>query len=508
MRATTVAVLLAALTATLVGVALAAQPVGGFAYGVAAGEITSTSAKLWTRAPQAGAVTLSVTAAAGARPARRFTLRALTANDLTAQRVVTGLVPATAYRYSFAQPGAPKPSVTGTFRTAPRGSANARVRFAISGDADATPGTNGKPGFNNYEVYGRMALERNDFNVNLGDTIYSDSQIAGSETALSVPAKWQKYRLGLALPALQRLRSSAGLYSHPGDHEYVNDFSIPEHGRDLYRAGVKAFGDYAPVSWKPASGFYRTFRWGKNLELFILDERAFRSAKVEKECGGDLAPTAPASVRSVLATFVPALAQPASPACRAAIDDPARTMLGKAQEAAFLGAIKRSNATFKVILNEVPIQQLYQRPYDRWEGYAAARTRLLQGLAGMTNVVFLTTDTHANLVGEVRLRTLEAPPEGTGIWEAITGPVATNTYGRNIERALGRIGASDLVTSLFLKPAPPVGIGLSCAAIDVFSYSEVVVTSERLTVTAKTAAGTRVAEKTGAICPPLIVKAR
>jgi len=183
-------------------------------------------------------------------------------------------------------------------------------------------------------------------------------------------------------------------------------------------------------------------------------------------------------------------------------------MLGAAQEKRFLAAIKASNATFKVIVNEVPIQQFYQLPYDRWEGYAAARTRLLTGLGGVENVVFLTTDTHANMFGEVRLQTLEGPPIGTGIWEAVTGPVATNTYAKEIDTVIGAKGTGDFITSLFLKPTPPAGIGMPCAATDVFSYSQVVVTGTRLTVTPKTSTGAPVREKTGAVCAPLVITAR
>ena len=498
---------LAAVVAALVGSARGGQESGGFSDGVAAGEVTSSSAKLWTRAPAAGPVTVTVVESATNRKVLAYTLRATVGNDLTVQRVVTGLAPATGYRYTFAQTGAAGASTLGSFRTAPLAASNARVRFAVSGDADATPGQSGKPGFNNYEVYGRMAAERNDFNINLGDTIYSDSELSGSKPALTVPAKWQKYRYGLALPALRRLRASAGLYSQPDDHEYINDFSVPEFGKPLYAAGVKAFTDYAPVSWTPSDGFYRTFRWGKNLELFVLDERSFRSAKVAKECGNDLAPAAPAPVRAAFAALIPSLASPVPAGCREAIDDPARTMLGAKQESTFLRAIRASNATFKVVVNEVPIQQFYQLPYDRWEGYEAARIRLLKGLTGVKNVVFLTTDTHANLFGEIRLQTLEGPPIGTGIWEAVTGPVATNTYSNEIDSAIGAKGTGDFVTSLFLKPAPPRGIGMACAATDVFSYSEVVVTDSRLTVTPKTATGARVAEKTGAVCAPLVVTA-
>jgi alkaline phosphatase D len=503
--ATLFAAVLAAVVAA--GLALAAVPAPTFVFGVAAGEIGTTSAKVWTRSPQAGQVSIYLSTTSDARGGIVASVPARAANDLTVERLITGLQPGTRYFYSFAIAQAHSP--VGRFETAPAPSTSARVRFAISGDADATPGPNGKPGFNHFGVYGRMAAERNDFNINLGDTIYSDSELAGSKPALTVPAKWQKYRYGLALPNLRTLRASAGLYSQPDDHEFINDFSVPEFGSTLYRAGVKAFADYAPVTWDPERGFYRTFRWGKHLELFFLDERSFRSAKVTTQCGNDLAPAAPPAVRAAFASLIPSLAQPVAQACLDALDDPSRTMLGPGQEAAFLKAIRTSTATFKVVVNEVPMQQFYQLPYDRWEGYAVERARVLNGLGGVKNVVFLTTDTHANLFGEIRLRTLEdGGPLGTGIWEAITGPVATNTYAKEIDSTIGVKGTGSLVTALFLKPPPPRGIGMACAATDVFSYSEVVVTAAKLTVTPKTASGQRVAEQTGAVCPPLVVTAR
>src|SRR5207244_11942096 len=104
-----------------------------------------------------------------------------------------------------------------------------------------------------------------------------------------------------------------------------------------------------------------------------------------------------------ISILVPSLAQPVSQACKDKINDPNRTMLGSAQFDRFTQAIKNSDATFKVVLNEVPIQQYYALPYDRWEGYEAERQRLLHFLQdnNVKNVVFLTTDTHANLVNVV-----------------------------------------------------------------------------------------------------------
>ncbi len=308
-----------------------------------------------------------------------------------------------------------------------------------------------------------MAAERNDFNINLGDTIYSDSEVAGVKPALTRQAKWAKYRQNLALAPLRTLRASAGTYSHWDDHEFVNDFSRAEHGNALYAAGAKAFTDYSPVR-TGADGLYRTFRWGRHLELFFLDERSFRSAKAS--AGGtcnvagapDLAPTAPAAVRQAFTLLVPSLAQPVPQACIDRIADPSRTMLGTRQLTRFLRDVRRSTATFKVIVNETPLMQLFALPYDRWDGYAPERQRVVEALRGVKNVVVLTTDTHANLVGDVRLQTFTPNgPVPSGVTEVITGPVATNTYAKEVDEALGREGIGELIGAVFFKPEPPVG---------------------------------------------------
>jgi alkaline phosphatase D len=495
----------AALTGGLAAaVAIAAPAPPGFAYGVAAGEMTPSSARLWSRAPEAGPVTLVVT---GAGTTHRFALTASRATDLTVQRTIGGLRPGTPYRYRFSQGGVA--SRTGRFETAPAATSAAAVRFAISGDADATPRPNGRPGFNGFETYGAMARAGNDFDVNFGDTIYSDSEVGGAPVARTIPQKWAKYRLGLALEPLRRLRASTGVYSGWDDHEFVNDFSRAEHGAAIYRAGVQAFLDYTPASYNARTGDYRTFRWGKNVELFLLDGRSFRSAKATASCNGDIAPTAPAAVRQAFATLSPSLAAPVPQSCLDAISSPRRTLLGAAQLRAFTKAIRASTATFKVVVNPEPMLQLYALPYDRWEGYAAERTRVLEVLRSARNVVLLTTDMHAHVIGEVRTDTFAAGgPSGTGIWEVVTGPVATNTYAKEIDSFLGAPGFGAVVTGAFFKPAPPRGLGLRCAQTDAFGYAQVTVTSTRLTVQPRTASGGVVVDATGAPCAPLVVRAR
>ena len=183
-------------------------------------------------------------------------------------------------------------------------------------------------------------------------------------------------------------------------------------------------------------------------------------------------------------------------------------MLGARQYAAFTRAIAASTATWKVVVNEVPIQQFYALPYDRWEGYAAERERLLAFLQQrVRNVVFLTTDTHANFVNEIRLHSLDPTgPGGTGMWEVITGPVATNTFAKEIDGYLGQKGAGTAIGALFFKPAPPNGVGMTCASPDTFSYGQVQVTARRLTVRLKDANGNAVVDAgTGQPCAPVVL---
>jgi alkaline phosphatase D len=523
----------AVLAALLVVPAVAAAEPAGFPYGVAAGEVTPTSAMLWTRAAQSGVVVLNVSrAAAGAAcssaPAGakavgvlRRTRMAAAAADKTVRATVTGLAPATRYFYRFCH--GTSGSRLGRFATAPTSRFKGPIRFAVTGDADGTinPAT-GRPAYNRFPVYRRMAKLNNDFNVNLGDVMYSDSAVAGVPPALSLADKWAKYRLNLTYPNLRLLRGSAGLYSHWDDHEFIDNFAVPVFGQGLFRAGARAFLDYNPTRYKPVTGLYRHFRWGRNVELFFLDERAFRSAPASANpaCNNpvttlpDPLPQLPERLRTGLVAQIglpPAAAGPVSPACQAVINDPSRTMLGRPQLQAFERAVRRSKATFKVILNEVPIQALYWDPYDRWEGYAAERRSLLTFLrARVKNLIFLTTDFHANMINDVRVSSFgeDGPTLHTGFYDVVVGPVALKTFAVDTDLKTGIPGASNYVRALFKAPAP-LGLGLRCAALNTYSYAQVVATSKRLTVALADARGRPVKETpSGPSCRRLTINRR
>lgn len=532
--------------AALAAAPAAASAARGFTLGVATGDVSATTAMVWAHATRQSSAMLEVSRTRSFRHPfiRRIGLRSLASHDHTIQKTVRGLAPGHRYHFRFRtyrrhgrHLTITGTSATGTFTTAPGPRAARTVRFAVSGDADAQPKIGRhRPFWNGFQVYGQMASRHNDFNINLGDTIYSDTEVNPGPDAVTRRQKWAKYRMNLALRPLQRLRASAPVFAQWDDHEFLNDFSRyetftprladgkpghPISGKSLYTIGAAAFRDYWPTTHRSALGQYRTIRWGRNVELFILDERSFRSAKASANhvCDNpqtgdpDLAPTAPRATRALFSAIVPSLTAPVSPACLAKIDDPRRTMLGARQYAAFTRAIARSTATWKVIVNEVPIQQFYALPFDRWEGYAYERKRLLGFLHNhVRNAVFLTTDVHANLVNDARFQTLEpGGPKDSGILEVTTGPAATKSFSKEISDTVGNPGAGALVTTAFFKPRPPAGVGMRCAATDVFSYSEVTATSHTLTISPTDIHGRPVHEAKadgGKRCGPFVLRRR
>jgi alkaline phosphatase D len=510
--------LAAAVCAAVPGTALGVKY---FKSGRTAGEITDHSAVVWARTTRKLEVRAIVAADSSFRHVvAREKLKARNSTDRTVQTKIRGLDPNQTYHYRFCVVGKHKCSSKAQFETAPAPNDPKTIRFAYTGDETAVskPGQS-NPFWGHWRAWKSIAGERNDFNIDFGDTIYSDPEVPGwqNRPALSVHAKWAMYRKKLKMRNMRRARAATGMYNHWDDHEFINDFSIPEDGRKLYDHGVKAFRDFEPVHYTKQTGIYRTVQWGKNLELFFLDERSFRSAKASANgvCDNpdtpgqaDLAPTAPDSKRKLFGALIPSLKEPVSQECKDAINDPKRTMLGQAQYQRFLHDVESSDARWKVVMNETPIQQFYGLPYDRWEGYAHERVQLLNALqnANVQNLVFLTTDTHAAFANVVRPRTLDgdvapsnapANPSDTPYNDFVIGPVGTKPFWQEIDDTTGRDGNGELLSKVFFKPPPQQGVGMFCAQGSQPSYAEVTVTGGSLTVAYKKADGSTVTDIDG-----------
>ena len=459
-----------------------------FTSGVASADVTSTSALLWTRAEGASVVTVDVSADQSFEDEVR-TLEAQTSaeRDFTAQVRVDGLTPDTPYYYRFRH--GDQRSFTGTFVTAPADDVSKPIRFVFSGDSDGSRNPDGTPVYNEFEVLGDALAEDPAFFLYFGDTIYADRD----PVATTLDAYRAKYRQNREYLRLSSILQRTAIYTIWDDHEVENDFAGATVDPALLEAGRQAFREYMPIDdTGDPPRMYRSFRYGKDLELIILDQRSYRDASAADAClfdgnpdpvPGVAAPGVPEGVRN-LRSFV-GLPLDAAPGCLEAIDDPARTMLGDAQKQYFLDRLAASDATWKVVVNEVPVQMLLALPYDRWEGYAAERREVLRFIRdnGIKNVVFLTTDFHANIFGPVRVDNFTEPD--VVAYEAVAGPIATAQLARDIEDTIGKGGGGAL--SGLLEGV----VGVDCAVLDAYAYGlvEVDPASGAFTITAKDQTG-------------------
>jgi len=167
-----------------------------------------------------------------------------------------------------------------------------------------------------------------------------------------------------------------------------------------------------------------------------------------------------------------------------------KTMLGRDQLTWLKDSLAASDATWKVIVSQVPVQEFFADPYDKWEGYTAERAEIPGYIRANTikNVVWLSADRHAVLINDVRVGTFTPPFETTGMKEVVAGPIATTPFAGQAAQVAGP-SVVPALTAFLLAPLPQ-GLGLSCAVLDRPTYAMVEVSSTRtVTITPKDAAG-------------------
>ena len=338
---------------------------------VTVGDVTATSAVLWARSPAPGPVTVEYGPLGGADVRGRIT--ADRAHDLTGTLRIGGLSAATRYRYRLAAHGE---KADGEFVTAPAPDADTPVRFVWSGDLGGQ-GVCRRVDIG-YPIFDTMARARPDFFLFLGDTIYADSRCAGPGIveggdfiATTLGGYRDKHRYNRADPAVQRFFRGTSVYAIWDDHEVRNDFAGPS--EPLMAHGRRAFLEYWPILPPPEEPgrLYRRVRWGRLLELFILDTRQYRSRNAEP-------------------------------------DGPGKTMLGAAQRRWLVDGVTSSTAVWKVVASSVPMSVSRGEVRDAWSsaslfgipqegaGFATERDAIFDAFrtAGVTNLVVLTGDFH------------------------------------------------------------------------------------------------------------------
>ncbi len=173
-----------------------------------------------------------------------------------------------------------------SFVTAPAPNDRAPVMFHLTTCQD----TRGE------STYRSMAAQRPDFCVSAGDTVYYD----GEGLSRNIPQAWQAYQKMFGLPAMKEYYQQVGGYFMKDDHDYrFNDSDPYMEGRWVnekkadpearytktrgnekldvawltHEEGIRVFKQVFPMGEKT----YRTVRWGKGLQVWMLEHRDYRS---------------------------------------------------------------------------------------------------------------------------------------------------------------------------------------------------------------------------------------
>jgi alkaline phosphatase D len=379
---------------------------GGAAAGpgllVTVGDVSSTTAVVWAR--PAGETTVGVEARPSAGgTAITATARATKRGDQTVKVPLAGLTPATRYTWEIRAAGE---SVTGEFVTAPMADQATRVHFLWSGDL----GGGGRCRLidGGYPIFRAMARHKPDFFLFEGDTIYADVKcdtpgvLPGANfVARSLGEYRGRHRYNREEPAVQAFFRTTAVYAIWDDHEVRNDFSGPSD--PLMPTGRRAFLEYFPIipPDDEPNRLYRKFRWGRLLEIFILDTRQYRSPNTQT-------------------------------------DGPGKTMLGAAQRRWLVDNVSTSTAVWKMVVSSVPLSiptgkperrdswsnaNVYGTPQEGGTGFAVERDAILRSLRarGVKNLVFLVADVHhAELIRH-------HPTPEWSFHEFVAGPLSAST---------------------------------------------------------------------------------
>ena len=315
---------------------------------------------------------------------------------------VEGLQPGRWYWYRFVAGGAESP--IGRTRTAPApGTPLDRLRFAFASCQHYGQGY--------YAAYRHMARQDLDVVVFLGDYIYeapaaADAVRPESKTEpVSLVQYRNKYGLYKSDADLQAAHARFPWIVTWDDHEVSNDYADDQ---SQYRddrawflnrraAAYRAYYEHMPLrrsSLMNLNGagmrLYRRLRFGDLAEFNVVDDRQFRShqpcAPLEK-AGGNIVPDC------------------------AERRDPRRTMFGLEQERWLTDGLARSTARWNVIAQQLLMAELRMRRNgtaafwtDGWDGYPAARERLLGFIADRrpANPVVIGGDIHSYWVTDLK----------------------------------------------------------------------------------------------------------
>lgn len=270
-----------------------------------------------------------------------------------------------------------------------------------------------------FSAYRHLTAERPDLILFLGDYIYEKthpgdalrrhSDGVAAATLAQYRRRHAQYRLDADLQALHAATPCLFTWD---DHEVQNDyagdwsesFDDPAAFRRRRAAAYQAFYEHMPLRAAlsrphgPEMRLYDSVDIGRLLRVHMLDGRQYRSREAcygRADGGGGHVET-PHRCPELL--------------------DPARSMLGAAQEAWLYDGLKSSQAQWNIIAQDVlmaPFLEAQPAPEhgfgyatDRWDGYPANRQRLLEHIHASRpgNPIVVSGDIHSFWANDLHLK--------------------------------------------------------------------------------------------------------
>lgn len=359
--------------------------------GIKIGEVTATSAIVWTRVTETVGFNTSgvpfkdedeAVPAGLTLPEMRYSLTgtagdvrvvywprehigekvwmpwmpAATDRDFTAQTQLHGLTPGTHYTVEVHLRSADLPGTVvgyqGQFYTAPAENDDAAVNFTVVTCHDFIRRDDVE---NGHRIYPAMAQLKPQFMVHAGDVEYYDKPQPWAKNAELARYKWNRI---FALPFQKDFYGSTGVYFQKDDHDILKNDAWPgdTYGDLTWDEGLGIFKEQTPTGARP----YRTVRWGKHVQIWLLEGREYRSPN-----------------------NMP--------------DGPDKTILGAEQKAWFYETFAASDATFRIVMSPNPIlgpDRPNKNDNHANEGFQHESQELRDFLAGQEDVFVVCGDRH------------------------------------------------------------------------------------------------------------------
>ena len=296
--------------------------------------------------------------------------------DFTRKIKLTDLQPGTSYQIEVqSRAETDGQTLSGRFRTAPSKDRSARVVFHVStgqayGDQDAPEG--------GYRIYASILKRDPDFFVHTGDIVYYDSR------AKTLPlARWHWARM-YSLPTNVAFHREVASYFIKDDHDtWMNDCWPGQQtlfmGEFTFEQGLTVFREQIGMGDRT----YRTVRWGKDLQIWMVEGRDFRSPNPMP-------------------------------------DGPEKTIWGKEQKAWFKETVRASDAAFRILISPTPVvgpDREKKNDNHANEGFTYEGDELRQFIAEQKNMVVVCGDRHWQYVsvdGETGVREYSCGPASDG----------------------------------------------------------------------------------------------